>query len=126
MKHNPGYPAVPSTICWLLTVIKSVLWLVSRLSTDHWLPKYGHFNTIQVLAQLLGCWGVPKLSLLVVYSWFTCPDRACKVANYVQTLCKVEKIFHLNFKLCVKHFFFGVIFGQIFPAPTQEACLCYS
>ena len=44
--------------------------------TEHWLPKYGHFK-------FRGIGGVPELSLLVVYSWFTClvqvTSRECKL-----------------------------------------------
>jgi hypothetical protein len=37
--------------------------------TEHWLPRYGHFKFR----------GIEELSLLVVYSWFTCLVRACKL-----------------------------------------------
>jgi len=37
--------------------------------TEHPLPRYGHFKFR----------GIEELSLLVVYSWFTCLVRACKL-----------------------------------------------
>jgi hypothetical protein len=69
--------------------------------TEHWLPRYGHFK-------FRGIGGVPELSLLVIYSCFTCMVRACKLCVNSVKRRKIEVC-----KLCVNFIFLiGVNFDQ--------------
>ena len=56
-----------STMFWLWTVIKSVLWLIS----NGWL-------VVEIWSfQVLGWCSAPKISLHLVYTWFTCVGKLC-------------------------------------------------